>query len=585
MESRSKNINSFWGYLLIDEFVRNGIICFCISPGSRSTPLTIAVAENNQAEKIVCLDERAAAFHALGYARACRKPAVIISTSGTAAANYYPAITEAKNLQIPLIIVTADRPPELRDTGANQTIDQVKMFGNFLKWQFDLPCPDTQISARFPLTTVDQAVHRATNAPAGPVHLNCMFREPLEPSENEFPGTYIKSISNWEQSRKPFTEYTHTITTIDDADVQNIANIINNTKNGLLVVGQLNGEAERNAVKDFTTKLRWPVFADITSGVRNKTELIGNVPYFDQMLLSDKTMEVLNPEIIIHFGRLLTSKRYLNTVKEKTVSKYIQFEESDTRLDPAHVVTQRICGDIAQICKTLLTRIDSKTDQVIEQYLKDMTDRIDNIIESYCSPDQVVTEISTARLIVQNLSSHQGLFLASSMPIRDFDMYAGSHLKTNDVSSNRGVSGIDGTLASAVGYSRGLKKGVTVVIGDLAMIHDLNSLSLVHKSKYPITIVLINNGGGGIFSFLPVSRFEHVFDQYFATTHQYNFAQVSQMFDIDCKNPSSNGEFVKLYKQSIKSDKSTLIEINTLREENLSLHQEIQKKIITALEK
>lgn len=585
MESRLKNINSFWGYLLIDELVRNNITYFCISPGSRSTPLTIAAAENKYAEKIVCIDERGAAFHALGYARATGMPAVVISTSGTAAANYYPAVIEAKNSHIPLILLTADRPPELRDTGANQTINQVKLYGDFLNWQFDLPCPDIQILPEMILTTVDQAVYRAMNTPIGPVHLNCMFREPLEPSEHEFPNKYTESISNWEKSGKPFTEYKSSIRTIADVDRHSLAELINKTKNGWLVVGQLNGDAERKAVTELAAKLHWPVFADIASGIRNKADLIPIVPYFDQLLLSDKTKNDLNPKVILHFGRPLTSKRYLKTIEKLSSPQYIQFDAGDARFDPAHLVTQRLCGDIEPICQTLISQIDSKSNQDFKQYLNDINNRIDNIIDPYCSPDKAVTEISLARLIAQNLYETQGLFLAGSMPVRDFDMYAGSILKTSNISSNRGVSGIDGTLASAVGYANGLKQRVTVVIGDLAMIHDLNSLSLVNNSEYPITIVLVNNGGGGIFSFLPVSRFEHVFDQYFATVHKYHFDQVSQMFDIVYENPSTNQELIKSYKKSISSDQSTIIEINTVREENFNLHQEIQKKIMTALEK
>jgi 2-succinyl-5-enolpyruvyl-6-hydroxy-3-cyclohexene-1-carboxylate synthase len=585
MESRLKNINSFWGYLLINELVRNDITYFCISPGSRSTPITIAAAENDQAEKIICLDERGAAFHALGYAQATGKPAVVICTSGTAAANYYPAVIEAKNSQIPLILLTADRPPELRDTGANQTIDQVKMFGDFLNWQFDLPCPDTQIPAKFVLTTTDQAVHRSISPQAGPVHLNCMFREPLEPSEIPLPDNYGESISKWEKSGHPLTEYKASTRMVGDSDLSALAGLINKTNHGWLVVGQLNNDAERNAVTELAAKLHWPVFADITSGIRNKKELRSVDPYFDQLLLSEKKRDDLTPKLILHFGRPLTSKRYLKTIEKLSSPNYIQIDTGESRLDPEHLVTQRFCGDIEPICQKLEKQIESKLNNRNEQYLNDIINKIDSIIDPYCSPEKPVSEISVARLISQKISDTEGLFLASSMPIRDFDMYSGPLLNTSNISSNRGVSGIDGTVASAVGYANGLKQRVTLVIGDLAMIHDLNSLSQVHKNEFRITIVLVNNGGGGIFSFLPISRFQHVFDRYFSTSHTYRFDQVSKMFDIVYENPSTNLDLIESYKKSIKSDRSTIIEINTVKEENYKLHQEIQNKIITALEK
>jgi 2-succinyl-5-enolpyruvyl-6-hydroxy-3-cyclohexene-1-carboxylate synthase len=221
----------------------------------------------------------------------------------------------------------------------------------------------------------------------------------------------------------------------------------------------------------------------------------------------------------------------------------------------------------------------------MEKYYKNLQNNIDTIVDQYCLPAEKISEISAARLISQKIPENSGLFLGSSMPIRDFNMYAGSRLKTSHISSNRGVSGIDGTIASAVGYADGLKNQVTVVLGDLAMIHDLNSLSQVHQSGYPITIIVVNNGGGGIFSFLPVATFKHVFDQYFATSHSYRFDKVSQMFDIVYENPSTNQELVQSYKKSIDTGRSTIIEINTVREENFKLHQEIQKKINSILEK
>jgi 2-succinyl-5-enolpyruvyl-6-hydroxy-3-cyclohexene-1-carboxylate synthase len=585
MENRLKNINSFWGYLLIDEFVRNDITYFCISPGSRSTPLTIAVAENKHTEKFICLDERAAAFHALGYARATGKPAIIISTSGTAVANFYPAIVEAKISQIPLIFITADRPPELRDTGANQSIDQVKMFGDNLNWQFDLPCPDTKIPANMVLTTVDQAVHEAIRAPAGPVHINCMFREPLEPTEEPLPNKYTSSVSNWEKSNHPFTDYKASSRVIGDDHLHDLAHMINNVKKGWFVVGQLYTDAEKKIITKLAAKLQWPVFADVTAGIRNESDLGMLVPYFDQMLLSEKIISELTPEVILHFGRPLTSKRYLKTIKNLDISDYIQIDSGDARFDPAHLVTQRICGDILAIGHKLLEQIESSSNQKIEQYLQDIHTKIELIVDQQCEPEKPINEISVAHLISQYISENDGLFLASSMPVRDFDMYGGSEFKTCHISSNRGASGIDGTLASAVGYANGLKQPVTVVIGDLAMIHDLNSLTQVHKSDYPITIVLVNNGGGGIFSFLPVSAYENVFDQYFATAHVYRFDQVCKMFDISYKNPSTNHEFIDLIKQRSENNRSRMIEINTDRKENFNLHQDIQNKIITALEK
>ncbi|MBN1465468.1 2-succinyl-5-enolpyruvyl-6-hydroxy-3-cyclohexene-1-carboxylic-acid synthase, partial [candidate division KSB1 bacterium] len=177
----TKNINDFWASLLIEELVRNNVTFFCLSPGSRCAPLTIAAAQNPRSECHICHDERGAAYMAVGYAKATGTPAALLCTSGTAAANYYPAIIEASMAEAPLIVLTADRPYELLDTGANQTIDQQHLFGRYARWSFNLPPPSNDLSPCFLLTTIDQAIYRSTLAPAGPVHLNCMFRELTTP--------------------------------------------------------------------------------------------------------------------------------------------------------------------------------------------------------------------------------------------------------------------------------------------------------------------------------------------------------------------------------------------------------------------
>jgi 2-succinyl-5-enolpyruvyl-6-hydroxy-3-cyclohexene-1-carboxylate synthase len=585
MESHLNNINSFWGYLLIEELVRNDVTCFCISPGSRSTPLTIAAAENNQAEKIICFDERAAAFYAIGYARAKGKPAAVICTSGTAAANLYPAITEAKNSQISLILITADRPPELRDTGANQTIRQVGMYGDFLNWQFDLPCPDEKIPAKFVLSTIDQAVHQAIEKPCGPVHLNCMFREPLEPSPQEFPVAYRASIDRWENSSKVLTEYIPSIRTVDNQSMDEMTGLINGSENGLLVIGQLHRDTERRAVIKLARHLQWPVFADITSGIRHDRKDIINIAYFDHILLSDQVIETLQPDMILHFGRPLTSKRYLNLIEVITAENYFHFDSGDSRLDPAHVIRKRFSADLGAICQHIETKTKPRMKTAKEKNLIEINKKTEDIIDTFYSSEKKITEITLPRLISKELPRDQGLFLASSMPIRDFDMYAGSYIKTSDIAANRGVSGIDGTLATAVGFAKGLKKRVTVVIGDLAMIHDLNSLSLIHDSHFPLTIVVVNNSGGGIFSFLPVSEYKHVFDKFFATPHPYQFEHAAKMFNIAYVKPQTIDAFLDSYKQSLSQRTSTLIEIITEREQNYKRHQEIQSKIKSTLAK
>jgi 2-succinyl-5-enolpyruvyl-6-hydroxy-3-cyclohexene-1-carboxylate synthase len=412
-----------------------------------------------------------------------------------------------------------------------------------------------------------------------------MFREPLEPAQQEFPVAYRASIDHWEKSSKVFTEYIPNIRSVDNRSIDRIVGAISHSENGLLVVGQLHRDTERHAVNKLAKHLQWPVFADITSGIRHDQKKIINIDYFDQILLSDQMIETLQPDMILHFGRPLTSKRYLNLIEVVTPENYFYFNSGDSRLDPAHVVRKRFSADLGVICQQIMSKTKSRTKHAKKKNLIEINKKTENVIESFYSLEKNITEITLPRLISKVLPQDQGLFLASSMPIRDFDMYAGSQIKTSHISSNRGVSGIDGTLASAVGFAKGLEKRVTIVIGDLAMLHDLNSLSLVHDSHFPLTIIVVNNSGGGIFSFLPVSDFKHVFNEFFATPHPYQFEHAARMFDIAYVKPQTIDAFLDSYKESLSQRTSTMIEIITEREQNYKIHQKIQSKIKSILEK
>jgi len=205
---KAPNINTLWGEFIIEELIRDGVEFFCLAPGSRSTPLTAAVALNKKAKSFVHFDERGLAFHALGYVSALRKPVALICTSATAAANFLPAIIETSKKKLPLIVLTADRPPELQKSGSDQTIDQIGIYGKYVKWEFNFPCPTTDIRPEFVLTTIDQAVYQAKTGTPGPVHLNCMYREPLAPLGRlqDF-SKYVKDLMGWAKSQGPYTSY------------------------------------------------------------------------------------------------------------------------------------------------------------------------------------------------------------------------------------------------------------------------------------------------------------------------------------------------------------------------------------------
>ncbi|MFQ5583504.1 MAG: 2-succinyl-5-enolpyruvyl-6-hydroxy-3-cyclohexene-1-carboxylic-acid synthase [Calditrichia bacterium] len=580
----TSNMNILWGSLIIEELLRNGVDYFCISPGSRSTPLTAAIAHNNRANHIICFDERGAAFHALGYARATWKPAALISTSGTAAANYLPAVVEASVEGLPMIILTADRPPELRQTAANQTIDQTSLFGKYVRWLFDLPCPDENISPQMVLTTVDQVVYRSRRQPAGPVHMNCMFREPLAPEPQPVSAVYRQGIAVWMDNPGPYTKYSLSTMHPDEETIGHLTEILNKSKRGWLLVGRLNDQTVRGSVARLVKQLNWPVFPDITSGLRLGKSMSAVIHYFDQLLLFKEEWQEFKPEAILHIGGTFVSKRLLQFLEHNTPENYILVQRNPFRQDPNHQVTLRIEADIPWFCDAIIPHLKGRGNPAWLENFKQKSMLVDERIDNFLSTVEKVNEIAIARQVSRMVPENHALYLASSMPVRDMDMYGAAKSPTVAAASNRGASGIDGTVASAIGYAVGAKNPVTLLIGDLAMIHDLNSLSQLSAIHLPVIIVVLNNHGGGIFSFLPVAEFSEIFEEYFGTPHPFSFQQAAAMFGVDYARPRTMAEFEEVYNGALKKGQSTLIEIMTDRKENANLHKRLQSEIRQVLQ-
>ena len=586
MRSSFSHLNDLWGDLIIEELVRTGVTCFVISPGSRSTPLVYAVSQNKQAKPIVHFDERGAAFYALGHAKATGIPAALICTSGTAAANYFPAVIEASIDHVPLIILTADRPPELRATGANQTIDQVKLYGNYVRCQMDIPCPDDNISPEFILTTIDQAVYRSLYSPAGPVHLNFMFREPLAPTgRKESFKNYLKSIAGWVKSSSPYTEYEDSHSTLSKEALNQITGIINKSKLGLIIAGKLNAQ-DSAAVLSLSKRIGWPIFPDIASSLRLGVKNSNVIAFYDQLLLS-ANLKTVQPDTVLHFGSQPVSKRLLQYLETSHPKNYIRIADFPERHDPNHQVTLRIESKVGDFCGQFIESTSKKSiNKQAEQFIflsKTVNRTLGEILDT--PKNDLITEPAVSRIISKHISKDGALFLASSLPVREMDMYAVTDGAKVPVEYNRGASGIDGTIASAIGYANGCKKPVTLLIGDLAFLHDLNSLALVKQSKLPLTIVIINNDGGGIFSFLPVSEIGRAFEPYFGTPHGLSFEKSAEQFDISYHNPRSIADFTKVYSASQNKKNSSIIEVSAERYANLELSKQISQAIKTALAK
>ncbi len=580
MSTAFPHLNPLWTELFVEELIRQGSDYFCIAPGSRSSPLVAAVIARQSSKKVqtfVHLDERALAFHALGYARATGKAAVVITTSGTAAANLFPAIVEASIDSVPMIIVTADRPPELLDTQANQTIDQVKLYGSYVRWFVQIPCPNEEVPAEFLLTTAAQAVAASCGSHAGPVHLNFQFREPLIPdADSKAPSQPSPRIESYWKSEKPYITFAQSKTICTEQEIIALASLLNQAQKGLLVVGQLKNEAEQKQVMDFAQSLGWPTFSDTTSGLPHTHPA-------DLLLMSQDHWETLYPDTILRLGGRLTSKRLARFLAQSNAKTQITVQSHPHRQNPDHQPGIYIHTDLISFCEQITSFLKnglfSKWPEWRETW-KRLTLDLDQPLKDYLNSQKELSEPHIAKIISQTLPSDEAVFVASSMPIRDLDIF-GQWQRLTTVAANRGASGIDGTLATSLGYAAGLNRPVTLIIGDLALLHDLNSLASLKDSSQPITIIAINNNGGGIFSFLPIAQATSPiekphFEKFWATSHKLSFQKAAELFQIPYFSTTNPQELKNIYNETTRIKKSSLIEISTDREKNFKIHKEIE---------
>ena len=580
MNRDTPRANRLWAYLIVEELLRCGVGFFCVAPGSRSTPLVAALAASEKARSLIHFDERGTAFAALGYARATGRPAAWITTSGTAVANGLPAVVEAATDGVPMVLLTADRPPELRQTGANQTIDQPDIFGDYVRWRFDLPAPDPDIDPAMVLTTVDQAAYRASRTPQGPVHLNLMFREPFlsGPEDEDIPS----GPASWVQGDEPYTRYAATKPAVDEMEIYRLWETLRPVKHGLVVAGRLASRKQGEAVLRLAGTLGWPLLPDLGSQVRLGSE--GIAAHYDALVAGDSFAGSHVPEAVVHVGGRALSKRLEQFLASSCPDPYVVVRENPFRLDPAHRVTHSVEANVLDFCTALVwaaTEAPPAMNPLWTAGWLEASEEVARHLEGIFSGEP--NEPLVARLLSRNVPPDHGLVVASSMPVRDLDTYAATDGAPVPVAANRGASGIDGTVATAAGFARGLGRPVTLLIGDLALLHDLNSLAMLRNVH--VIVVVLNNDGGGIFSFLPIARHEEFFDPYFGTPQGVGFEPAAKMFGLAYEHPGTMEEFVEAYGSACARGSSTMIEVKTDRKENVTLHRRLLEEVAALVDK
>ena len=539
-----RNTNSVWASILAATLQRLGLTTAVICPGSRSTPLAVAFAQHPQIEAIPVLDERSASFFALGIAKRTHRPVVLVCTSGTAGANFYPAIIEAKESRVPLIVLTADRPPELRDCHSGQTIDQVKLYGNYPNWQTELAVPSLDIKLlRYLRQTIIYAWERSHFPTPGAVHLNIPFRDPLAPIP-ELETEAFKSQLQPEEFFAGITPYIQTQT----SSIPNLETLLEKwlqEERGIIIAGvaePIQPEEYCSAIAHLSTLLKFPVLAEGLSPVRNYAQLN---PYlistYDLILRNQQLAQQLTPKIVIQIGDLPTSKELRTWLQSIQPQQWI-IDPSHHNLDSLHNQTQHLRISIQQLSLVAEEYFLSKKhapDNRIEEIQKSYLDfwrnseaSVRSSIDQKMISMQELFEGKLAWLLSQTLPPKTPIFISNSMPVRDVEFFWKPNNSEIQPFFNRGANGIDGTLSTALGIAHRHQSSI-MLTGDLALLHDTNGFLLRNKFFGSITIILINNNGGGIFEMLPIFKFDPPFEEFFATPQNINFADLCTTYNVD----------------------------------------------------
>ena len=565
------NTNTLWASVLVESLYRSGLRQAVISPGSRSTPLTVAFAAHDGIEAIPVLDERSAGFFALGLAKQTHQPVVLVCTSGTAAVNYFPAVVEASEARVPLLVLTADRPPELRNCGAGQTIEQIRLYGDYPIYQEEVALPSVSIED---LTAMRELLVRSYNeAFQGPVHLNCPFRDPLPPTPDEsVPEDFDLPDSFYpEKSSGAACE-------AGECSVIEI-----NAAKGFILCGTdapMDPETYCQAVAKLSEASGWMVLADGLSPVRNFGHLQKDlVSSYDLILRNSNLRERLRPECVIALGPLPTSKELRKWLGESETKVY-HVHRTGKNLDPTGKVVKVVEEPVEGLAEVF--QFSDKVDYEYHLAWSEAQNRASELLEwTFAEDGSAGFEGYLSWKLAEWLPEKTPLFVASSMPVRDVEYFWPLNSKRIEVYASRGVNGIDGTLSTALGIAHGNRPSV-LLTGDLAFLHDSNGLLIRPKFRGHLTVLLINNRGGGIFNHLPIAKFEPPFEDFFATPQEVDYKALVESTGVEYVKLDRMAELEELL-SPMPEEGIRVIEIETNRHRDSEYRKQLFRSISHSL--
>ncbi|MBI2514535.1 MAG: 2-succinyl-5-enolpyruvyl-6-hydroxy-3-cyclohexene-1-carboxylic-acid synthase [Opitutae bacterium] len=532
-----RNVNSLWGSVLVETLARLGVRQAVISPGSRSTPLTMQFARHPQFEAIPVLDERSAAFFALGLARQSRRPVVLLCTSGTAGANYFPAIVEARESGVPLLVITADRPPEMRECRSGQTIDQQKLFGGYVNFYHELSVPEASVALlRYLRQTVAHAVERTHWPVSGPVHLNAPFRDPLPPTKDgvaealkgEITEEFFAHLNEQVGRTGPVRRERDVALAADRAGPPYLPKA---GARGVIVAGQVrvaDAAGYVRVVGKLAKRLGWPVLADALSPLRNFASLVpGLITRYDVIARSAEWTKELQPAHVLCLHDWPTSKALRQWLQSGDLPVTFVTTCADNP-DALHSATRVVRADVADFAAHV--RVRPAPREWARRWVE-LERRIEARLRRGLAGAEAMFEGQASALLPRMLPKATTVMFANSMPVRDAEYLWPANDRAHVVHCNRGANGIDGTLSTAIGLAHRGAPAV-LVTGDLSLLHDTNGFLLARELRGSLTVVLMNNDGGGIFEHLPVASFNPPFERFFATPQSIDFAKLCATYGV-----------------------------------------------------
>ncbi len=557
--------NEAFATAVADELSRCGIKHVCIAPGSRSGPLALAFEREPGLDTHVHIDERSAGFFALGIARASRRPAVVVCTSGSAAANLFPAIVEARQALVPMVVMTADRPPELRATGANQTIDQLKMFGDSVVWFADSGIPDEAPgSAGYWRSLTCRAVTESI-ARSGPVHLNVPLREPLYPEGSS--DSYPHPIEGRAGGR-PWTEVVSAPAACDETAAE-LARMIDGAERGVVVAGATTGEL--SPMLALAEAAGWPVLAEPSSNIR----VPGTISSYDALLRVGSFVDAHRPEVVLRTGKLALGRplaRFLSQARQVAIGA------PGTWWDEQRKIATMVAADPGTLCGRVTNDLVPRTRTSWLASWRHHDDIARAAIDAALGSTDNPSEPRTARDLAAALPDGTNLFSASSMPVRELDSFMVPRTGLR-IHANRGANGIDGNVSTAMGIAAASGARTAALVGDLALLHDSNAMLHDRSSELDLAVVVLNNDGGGIFSFLEQARVPD-FERIFGTPHGIDLQRWAHLYDI----PSEIVTSAAALPEVVLGGRGTrLIEVRTDRDDNLALHHAVWESVEDAI--